>query len=114
MPLVTVFWNPLVGNEKDFDGFLFHIFLNSFGSKVRGTRTGIFFNSEMDDFAVPGGSPNAFGFLPSGVNEIEPGKRPQSSMTPSIILDRDNDVYMVIGSSGGSRIITAISQVCIE
>ncbi|XP_072046842.1 glutathione hydrolase 1 proenzyme-like [Amphiura filiformis] len=81
-----------------------------FGSKVLGSRTGIVFNNEMDDFAVPGGPPNAFGFSPTDVNLIAPGKRPQSSMAPVIIVDSNYDVYMVIGSSGGSRIISAIPQ----
>ncbi len=65
----------------------------------------------MDDFDTPGGGNNAFGFPPSNTNLIEPGKRPQSSMTPTIVLDRNDDVYMAIGSSGGGRIITSISQV---
>ena len=66
----------------------------------------------MDDFAVPGGPPNGFGFLPTDVNLIVPGKRPQSSMTPMIVVNGDNgEAVMVIGSSGGGRIITSIAQV---
>lgn len=59
----------------------------------------------MDDFAVPG-STNIYGIPPSPANFIQPGKRPLSSMTPTIILDKKRDVRMIIGGAGGSRITT--------
>ncbi|XP_064618473.1 glutathione hydrolase 1 proenzyme-like [Lineus longissimus] len=79
-----------------------------FGSKVVGNRTGIFFNNEMDDFSTPNTS-NSFGFPASKMNFIKPGKRPMSSMSPSIILDGNGDVRLVIGASGGSKIISSVA-----
>ena len=77
-----------------------------FGSKVRGKRTGIFFNNEMDDFSTRG-KINNYGLRPSAANFIVPGKRPLSSMCPSIISNEKGIPEMVIGGVGGSRIITA-------
>lgn len=81
--------------------------LNSFfGAQVIAGKTGFFLNDEMDDFAAQPGKPNQFGLVQGNKNKIEPGKRPLSSMTPTIIT-KDNKVVMVVGSPGGSRIITA-------
>ncbi|XP_063962702.1 glutathione hydrolase 1 proenzyme-like [Lytechinus pictus] len=84
-----------------------------FGSKVRGEKTGILYNNEMDDFSKPGEN-NVYGVPPSPSNYIEPGKRPMSSMTPLIVVDREGDVRLVAGASGGPRITLAASLVSVE
>ncbi|RPB11281.1 gamma-glutamyltranspeptidase [Morchella conica CCBAS932] len=80
-----------------------------FGSQVMIPETGIIMNNEMNDFSIPGTS-NAFGFVPSAANYIRPGKRPLSSMSPSIVENADGSINFVIGAAGGSRIITATIQ----
>ena len=67
----------------------------------------------MDDFSTPGES-NLYGFPPSPANYIRAGKRPLSSMSPSIITDKNDKVKMVIGASGGSRIISGVAEVIPE
>ncbi|XP_068708746.1 glutathione hydrolase 1 proenzyme-like [Montipora foliosa] len=81
-----------------------------FGSKYRSPRTGIIYNNVMDDFSTPG-KKNAFGIEPSQSNYIQPGKRPMSSMTPTIFVDSNGVPRLVLGASGGTRITTAISLV---
>jgi gamma-glutamyltranspeptidase/glutathione hydrolase len=81
----------------------------SFGSGLVAKGTGVVLNDEMDDFAAAPGVPNAFGLVGSEANAIGPGKRPLSSMTPTIVL-KEGDVFMVTGSPGGSRIITTVLQ----
>jgi gamma-glutamyltranspeptidase/glutathione hydrolase len=77
-----------------------------YGSGITVPGTGIILNDEMDDFATAPGQPNAFGLVAtSAANEVAPGKRPLSSMTPTIVL-RDGQPYLVTGSPGGPRIIT--------
>ena len=84
--------------------------LNStFGSGVVIKNTGILMNNEMDDFAAAPGIPNQFGLLGAEANQIVPGKRPLSSMTPTIVM-KDGDFFFTTGSPGGSRIITAVLQ----
>jgi gamma-glutamyltranspeptidase/glutathione hydrolase len=84
--------------------------LNStFGSGVVIKDTGILMNNEMDDFAAAPGIPNQFGLLGAEANQIAPGKRPLSSMTPTIVM-KDGGFFFTTGSPGGSRIITAVLQ----
>jgi gamma-glutamyltranspeptidase/glutathione hydrolase len=78
----------------------------AFGSGVVAGRTGFLMNDEMDDFTVKLNMPNQFGLIQGEANAIAPGKRPVSSMAPTIVL-KDGKVAMVLGSPGGPRIITA-------
>jgi gamma-glutamyltranspeptidase/glutathione hydrolase len=78
-----------------------------FGAGVIAPGTGFFLNDEMDDFTSKPGVPNMFGLVQGVRNDIEPGKRPLSSMTPTI-LTRNGKLFMVTGSPGGSRIITIV------
>ncbi|CEN61695.1 Putative Gamma-glutamyltranspeptidase [Aspergillus calidoustus] len=81
-----------------------------FGSKVIVPETGIIMNNEMDDFSIPNSS-NSFGYIPSESNFIRPGKRPLSSCTPTIITyPNGSTTFLIAGSAGGSRIITATVQ----
>ena len=85
-----------------------------FGAKYGGRYTGIIYNNQMDDFSTPG-SANSFGYQPTAANFIRPGKRPMSSMSPTIVIDRKTrEAKLVVGASGGSRIITAVAQVAIK
>jgi gamma-glutamyltranspeptidase/glutathione hydrolase len=78
---------------------------NLFGAVVMAPGTGFVLNDEMDDFTVRPGTPNLSGLVQGAANAIAPGKRPLSSMAPTIVM-KDNKVAMVLGSPGGSRIIT--------
>ena len=75
--------------------------------------TGILMNNEMDDFSIKPGHPNMYGLIGSAANAIEPGKRMLSSMTPTII-EKNGVLYAVLGSPGGSRIITSVLQVTLN
>ena len=81
----------------------------SFGSGVVVEGAGFLLNDEMDDFSVKPGVPNAYGVVGSKANEIQPGKRMLSSMTPTILL-KDDEVVMVVGTPGGSTIFTSVFQ----
>ena len=75
--------------------------------------TGILLNNELDDFAAKPGAPNAFGLLGGDANAPGPGKRPLSSLSPTIVF-RDGRVFLVTGTPGGSRIITTVLQVMLN
>ena len=81
----------------------------SFGTGLVAEGTGILLNNEMDDFSAKPGVPNAYGLIGGDANAVEPGKRPLSSMSPTIVL-KDGSV-LVTGSPGGSRIITTVLQI---
>lgn len=82
---------------------------SGFGSKVWVDGAGFFLNNEMDDFSVKPGVPNQFGLLGNEINAIEPEKRMLSSMTPTIVMHK-NRPYMIVGSPGGSTIMTTVLQ----
>jgi gamma-glutamyltranspeptidase/glutathione hydrolase len=84
-----------------------------FGSGVIASDTGFFLNNEMDDFTVKVGTPNLFGLVQGTANAIASGKRPLSSMAPTLVLKEGKPV-MVVGSPGGSRIITINAQTIIN
>nr|WP_245965582.1 gamma-glutamyltransferase [Pseudorhodoferax soli] len=79
-----------------------------FGAKVTAAGTGVLLNNEMDDFTVKVGVPNLYGLVQGEANAIAPGKRPLSSMSPTIVTGKDGQPLMVVGTPGGSRIITAV------
>lgn len=78
-----------------------------FGAKVTAAKTGVLLNNEMDDFTSKVGVPNLYGLVQGEANKIEPGKRPLSSMSPTIV-SKDGKPVFVVGTPGGSRIITAV------
>ncbi len=83
---------------------------SGFGSKTVVEGAGFILNNEMDDFSAKPGVPNLYGLIGNEANAIEPGKRMLSSMTPTIVL-KDGKVFLVLGSPGGSKIITSVFQV---
>jgi gamma-glutamyltranspeptidase/glutathione hydrolase len=85
----------------------------SYGVGLVADGTGVLLNNELDDFAAKPGAPNAFGLVGGAANAPGPGKRPLSSMTPTIVL-KDGKPFLVTGSPGGSRIITAVLQVIVN
>ncbi|OWW25892.1 gamma-glutamyltransferase [Zobellia sp. OII3] len=81
----------------------------AYGSKLYCDKLGFFLNNEMDDFSAKAGVPNMFGLVGAEANSIAPGKRMLSSMTPTIV-EREGQLWMVVGTPGGSTIITAVAQ----
>jgi gamma-glutamyltranspeptidase/glutathione hydrolase len=84
---------------------------DSYGSAVLVTGAGFLLNDEMDDFAAAPGKPNMYGLVQGEINAIKPGKRMLSAMTPSIVLDRNGRLEMVVGTPGGPTIITQVYHV---
>ena len=85
-----------------------------YGSAVTAKGTGVLLNDEMDDFAARPGKPNMFGLIQGERNKVEGGKRPLSSMTPTIVLRKDGSVWFAVGARGGPRIISAVLQTVIN
>jgi gamma-glutamyltranspeptidase/glutathione hydrolase len=86
---------------------------NSYGSGVTAPGLGFLLNDEMDDFAAQPGAPNMFGLIQGEANAIQPGKRPLSAMTPTIVT-RDGKLLLVLGAPGGPRIINGVLQVLVN
>jgi gamma-glutamyltranspeptidase / glutathione hydrolase len=86
---------------------------DTFGAKVIAGNTGFFLNDEMDDFTAKPGVPNLFGLVQGKANAVAPGKRPLSSMTPTLVL-KDGKPVLVVGTPGGSRIITTVLEVIVN
>jgi gamma-glutamyltranspeptidase/glutathione hydrolase len=86
---------------------------DSFGAKVIAGSTGFFLNDEMDDFTAKPGVPNMFGLVQGKANAVAPGKRPLSSMTPTLVLE-DGKPVLVVGTPGGSRIISTVLEVIVN
>jgi gamma-glutamyltranspeptidase/glutathione hydrolase len=84
-----------------------------FGARVTAAKTGVLLNDEMDDFTAKVGVPNLYGLVQGEANAIAPGKRPLSSMSPTIV-SKDGKPVMVVGTPGGSRIITAVLQAMVN
>jgi gamma-glutamyltranspeptidase/glutathione hydrolase len=82
---------------------------DSFGSKIFVAGAGFLLNNEMDDFSSKPGVPNMFGLVGGKANSIQPGKRMLSSMTPTIV-EKDGKLFMIVGTPGGSTIITSVFQ----
>jgi gamma-glutamyltranspeptidase/glutathione hydrolase len=85
-----------------------------YGSRVTIKGTGVLMNDEMDDFAARPGRPNLFGLVQGERNKVEGGKRPLSSMTPTIVLKKDGSLWFALGARGGPRIISAVMQTVIN
>jgi gamma-glutamyltranspeptidase / glutathione hydrolase len=86
----------------------------SFGSKVIVPGTGVVLNNEMDDFSIYPGLPNAFGLVGAENNSVVPGKRPLSSMSPTIVLDSEGEPVLTVGAAGGPKIITQVLLVILR
>ena len=87
---------------------------NSFGSHVTAGSLGFLLNDEMDDFAAKMGVPNMYGLIQGPADAIAPRKRPLSAMTPTIVLDPEGKLRYVLGTPGGSRIITTVGDILLS
>ena len=86
----------------------------TFGAKVVVPGTGVFLNNEMDDFSAQPGAPNAFGLVGAEANAVAPGKRPLSSMSPTIVVDENREPIYALGAAGGPKIITQVVNVLVN
>jgi len=95
--------------DKEGNGVSVTLTINSaFGSGFVPAGTGIVMNNELDDFSIKPGVPNQFGLVGADANSLQPGKRPLSSMTPTIVRDKLGRVRIIIGAAGGPRITTSV------
>lgn len=85
----------------------------SFGSKVTVPGTGVLLNNQMDDFSIQPGVPNTYGLVGNEANSVQPGKRPLSSMSPTLVL-KDGKPLMTLGAAGGPTIITQVVQALVN
>ncbi len=85
----------------------------AFGVGLVAQGTGILLNNELDDFAAKPGAPNAYGLVGGAANAPAGGKRPLSSMTPTMVF-RNGELHLVTGSPGGSRIITIVAEILLD
>jgi gamma-glutamyltranspeptidase/glutathione hydrolase len=85
-----------------------------YGNGVLVPGAGFLLNNEMDDFTLQPGEANAFGLVQGPANALAPGRRPLSSMTPTLVFHPDGEPWLATGSPGGSRIITAVAQVLLQ
>lgn len=100
--------------DKDGNAVAVTYTLNTtFGSGIVAGNTGILMNNEMDDFSAKPGTPNVYGLVGGEANAVGPGKRPLSSMSPTIVV-KDGKTWLVTGSPGGSRIITTVLQMVLN
>src|SRR5229473_2360903 len=120
-------FGPLLAPPREGDNTTHFSVVDRFGNAVANTTTlnfsygvglvaegtGVLLNNELDDFAAKPGAPNAFGLVGGEANAPGPGKRPLSSMSPTVVL-KDGAPFLVTGSPGGSRIITAVLQVILN
>ncbi|MCF8395273.1 MAG: gamma-glutamyltransferase, partial [Melioribacteraceae bacterium] len=86
---------------------------SSYGNKIVVDGAGFLMNNEMDDFSAKPGTPNQFGLIGSEANSIAPGKRMLSSITP-VIIKKNDEIFLILGSPGGSKIITSVLQVVLN
>lgn len=87
---------------------------NSYGSRTVVSGAGFLLNDEMDDFSVKPGVPNMYGAVGGEANAIQPGKRMLSSMTPTLVLDKNKNPLVVVGTPGGTTIPTSVFQILIN
>ena len=86
----------------------------SFGSGILVPEAGFLLNNELDDFSIKPGTPNMFGLVGGQANQLMPGKRPLSSMSPTVVRNGTGQVTLVLGAPGGPRIITSVTQVILR
>jgi gamma-glutamyltranspeptidase/glutathione hydrolase len=86
----------------------------AYGNGISVPGAGFLLNNEMDDFSAAPGRPNAFGLVQGEANAITPGRRPLSSMAPTLVFRPDGTPWLATGSPGGSRIITTVAQVLLQ